>query len=169
MMDDHKFETGPERQPNRQLDRRIDAALRAIGDAVPAAGMEGRILTRLAAVRSGGWRPAHASRRLPRFLVPLAGFASTGLVCGVIVIASVNHSHRYHPGVVAPPILQVQGGGVGAASAVHPAAPASAAPVPAGPAARGHHRAAQNGRARIAPHAKKAPGIALPAAPASQE
>lgn len=148
-------------------DRQIDAALRAIGNAAPVAGMEGRILRRLAAVRVDSG--AQSIRRLPRFIVPLTSFASAGLVCGVIVVASVNHSHRYHPGVVAPaPILQIQGGGVGAASAMHPAAPASAAPVPAGPAARGRstRRTAQHGRARIAPHAKKAPGIALPATPA---
>jgi len=154
-----------------ELDRRIDAALRAIGSVAPDAGLEGRILTRLAAVRFEPAQSVHRLLRIPRFIVPLTGFASAGLVCGVIVVASVNHSHRYHPGLVAPPILQMQGGGVGAASAVHPAPPASAAPVPAGPAARGRsaHNSAQHGRARIAPHAKKAPGVALPASPAAPQ
>ena len=163
MMDDQKV------QP--ELDGQIDAALRAIGTAAPAAGMEGRILTRLAAARSGVERPAHGTHRMFRFMVPLAGIASASLVCGVIVVASVNHSHRSHPGMVAPPpILQIQGG-VGAASAVHPAPPASAAPVPAGPAARGRstHKTAQRGRARLAPHAKRAPGIALPAPPGTPQ
>lgn len=155
MMENHRNET--------ELDHRIDAALRALGSAAPAAGMEGRILARLAAVRVGSGGSVHGLRRLPRFMVPLAGFASASLVCGVIVVASVNHSHRYHPGLVAPPILQMQGGGVGAAAAIHPAAPATAAPVPAGPTARGHRKSAQHGRARIAPHAKKAPGVAVPA------
>lgn len=157
MMDDRKVQA--------ELDGQIDAALRAIGSAAPAAGMEGRILTRLAAARSGAERPVHSTHRVFRFMIPLAGIASVSLICGVIVVASVNHSHRSHPGMaVPPPILQMQGG-VGAASAVHPAPPASAVPVPAGPAARGHstHKAAQHGRARIAPHAKRAPGVALPA------
>lgn len=157
MMDEGKVQT--------EFDGQIDAALRAIGTAAPAAGMEGRILTRLAAARSGVERPAHSTHRVFRFMVPLAGIASASMVCGVIVVASVNHSHRYHPGMVAPPpILQMQGG-VGAASAVHPAPPASAAPVPAGPAARGRSTHKMHGRARIAPHARKAPGIALPAPP----
>lgn len=146
-------------------EEQVDAVLRAIGSEVPDPGMEGRILARLAAARSGADQTAH---RIYRFMIPLASFASAGLVCGVIIVASVNHSHRYHPGMAAPPpILQIQGG-VGAASAIHPAAPASAAPIPAGPAARGRstHKTAQHGRARIAPQAKKAPGVALPASPA---
>lgn len=160
MMDDQRVQT--------ELDGQIDAALRAIGSVAPAAGMEGRILTRLAEARSGADQPVRSTHRVFRFMVPLAGIASASLVCGVIVVASVNHSHRPHPGMVAPPpILEMQGG-VGAASAVHPAPPASAAPVPAGPAARGRstHKTAQHGRARIAPHAKRAPGVALPATPA---
>jgi hypothetical protein len=55
------------------------------------------------------------------------------------------------------------GQGIGAASAVHPAAPASA-PVPAGQGARGRSsRRSGPGRARIAPHTPKAPGVAVPA------
>lgn len=147
------------------FDARLDAALRAVGTAVPDPGMEGRILTRVAAARMES--PAGTARfwlrGMPRFVAPLAGFASAGLVCGVIVVGSVRHSHQLRPGVpVPPPVLQIQGAGVGAASAVHPANPGTA--VPASPTARGRatHRTAQRGRARIAAHAKKAPGVAVP-------
>jgi hypothetical protein len=159
-----------ERQPRTQAnsESRIDAALRHIGASSPEPGLEGRILNRLAAARLQVDASPGFPRRLPRVLAPFFGFAFAGLMCVVIVGGSISHSRRYHPGTVpAPPALQLPGTGVGAASAVHPAAPASA-PVPAGPAARGRssHRAAQ-GRARIAPQARKAPGVAVPAPPAS--
>jgi hypothetical protein len=74
------------------------------------------------------------------------------------------HSRRIKPGqVVAPPVLVLPGNGIGAASAVHPAAPATA-PVPAGQSSRGRStRHSGPGRARIAPHSRKAPGVAVPA------
>jgi hypothetical protein len=155
-----------DRQPRTHIDAeaRIDAALRNIGASSPDPGLEGRILNRLAAARLQVDASPSLPRRLPRALAPLFGFAFAGLMCAVIVGGSISHSRRFHPGTVpAPPVLQLPGTGVGAASAVHPAAPASA-PVPAGPAARGRssHRAAQ-GRARIAPQARKAPGVAVPA------
>ena len=150
---------------NEEMEK-IDAVLRAIGGAVPDPGMEGRILTRLAAARtSTEAAPVILGRRVPRFVGPLAGFASAGLVCGVIVVGSVRHSQQMHRGAQpAVPVLQIQGGGVGAASAVRPADPGTAAPVPASPAARarGTHRTAQRGRARIARQAKKAPGVTVP-------
>lgn len=150
---------------DEQYEEQLDAVLRSIGSETPDPGMQGRILTRLAAARM----ESNARRfgiRVPRFVAPLAGFASAGLVCGVIVVGSVRHSHQVHPGApAAPPVVLIQGAGVGAASAVHPANPGTAAPVPASPAARGRatHRTPQRGRARIAPHAKKAPGVAVPA------
>lgn len=153
---------------------RLDAALRAVGSAEPDAGMEGRILTRVAAARMES--PAARLRfgGMPRFVAPLAGFVSAGVVCGVIVVGSVRHSHEHRRGVpVPPPVLQIEGAGVGAASAVHPANPGTA--VPASPTARGRatHRTAQRtgqrGRARIAPHAKKAPGVAVPGPSGSPE
>jgi len=154
-----------------RLSGRIDAALRAVGTAAPAPGLEGRILTRLAAARMQvGAEPAGLFRRLPRPVVPLLGFACASVMCAVIVVGSVNHSRRHHPSLVPPPpVLAVPGTGVGAASAMHPAAPATAR-VPAGPVSRGRstHRTAP-GRARIAPHARKAPGVAVPAPSGSSE
>jgi len=158
--------TGPI-ESDAQLSSRIDAALHEVGTATPAPGLEGRILTRLAAQRSKlgalpGSLPSRAPRRLQQIFVPVFGFASAVLMCAAIVGGSVSHSRRTPPGQVAPPVIHLPGTGVGAASAVHPGAPASA-PVPAGPAARGRSvRHASPGRARIAPHAHKAPGVAVP-------
>lgn len=156
-----------------RLSGRIDAALRAVGTAAPAPGLEGRILTRLAAARmQGDAEPSTTGffRRLPRPLVPLLGFACASAMCAVIVVGSVDHSRRHPSNVVPPPpVLAVPGTGVGAASAMHPAAPATA-PVPAGPVSRGRstHRTAP-GRARIAPHTRKAPGVAVPAPSGSSQ
>jgi hypothetical protein len=158
-----------ERQPRTQAnaESRIDAALRHIGASAPDPGLEGRILNRLAAARLQVDASPAFPRRLPGVLAPIFGIALAVIMCAVIVGGSISHSRRYHPGTVpAPPVIQLPGTGVGAASAVHPGAPASA-PVPAGPAARGRssHRNTQ-GRARIAPQARKAPGVAVPAPPA---
>ena len=149
-----------------EYEEQLDAVLRAIGNAAPDPGMEGRILHRLAATRTSPEAGRFGfGRRVPRFVGPLAGFATAGLACGVIVVGSVRHSHEHRPGEpAAVPVLQIQGGGVGAASAVRPADPGTAAPVPTSPAARGRatHRTAQRGRARIARQAKKAPGVTVP-------
>jgi hypothetical protein len=79
----------------------------------------------------------------------------------VVVAGSVSHSRRIRPQLVAPPSLVLPGQGIGAASAVHPAAPA---PVPAGQPGRSTRNSGP-GRARIAPHTRKAPGVAVPAPP----
>lgn len=158
----------PQPRTQANAESRIDAALRRISASAPDPGLEGRILNRLAAARLQVDASPSLPRRVPRVLASLFGFAFAGLTCAVIVGGSISHSRRYHPGTVpAPPALQLPGTGVGAASAVHPGAPASA-PVPAGPAARGRssHRGAQ-GRARIAPQARKAPGVAVPAPPSN--
>jgi hypothetical protein len=126
------------------------------------------VLNRLAAARmeadagSDGALPG-MGRRVPRAFVSLAGFAAAGLMCAVMVVGSVNHSRRYAPRQApAPPTIPLAGTGVGAASAEHPGAPASA-PVPAGPSARGHaSQRGNHGRARIEPQARKAPGVAVP-------
>lgn len=145
---------------------RIDAALRSAGSADPAPGLEGRILTRLAAERAA--MEAHPARmgwfaHMPRYSAPVLGVATASLVCAVIIVGSVDHSRVRHPGHVAPPVLVLPGHGLGAASAVHPAEPATA-PVAAGPASRGRSvRHFSHPRARIAPNAKKATGVAVPA------
>jgi hypothetical protein len=144
---------------DRETGARIDAALHAVGTARPETGFEGRILTRLAEARTDG--TAGAGSRLMRAAAPALGFVCATLLCAVIVGSSVRYSHRNHVGPVAgPPAIRIQGTGVGAASAVHPAGPASA-PMPAPTAGRASHRTAQ-GRARIAPQARKAPGVAVP-------
>lgn len=145
---------------------KIDAALRMLGSARPDPGMAGRILTRVAAARTGEDRATeHRVHRLGlrHLLGPVAGFATVGVMCGAIVVASVNHSHRHTPGMIATPVLPMQGG-VGAASAIRPAAPGSTAPADsaARSSQRGSHTTALHGRARIGANAKKAPGVAVP-------
>ncbi len=142
-------------------DARIDAALRSVGSADPAAGLEGRILTRLAAERVGIETAPARRLRLRGFPARALGLAAACLIGFVIVAGSVSHSRsvRLRPG--GPPTLVLPGQGIGAASAVHPGAPASA-PIPAGQGGRSDQTSSQ-GRARIGPHARKAPGVAVPA------
>jgi hypothetical protein len=151
--------------PERNGDGTIDAALGSLGRAVPPEGIEGRILTRLASerMRAAG---AAESPLWRRFSVPALGFASAGLMGAIIVAGSVGYSHRAKGTPVAAPLtLPGSSQGIGAASAVHLAAPATA-PVVAGPQSRGRsaHRA-EHGRARVAAHARKARGVTAPVAP----
>lgn len=143
--------------------KRVDAALRAAGSATPPEGLEGRILAHLAATRVTDSRISWFAR-WPRYTFPTLGVAAAGLVCAVIVVGSVDHARENHPGhVPVPPVLVLPGQGMGAASAAHVAAPASA-PLAAGPNA--HGRAMQHvshARAHIAPNARKAHGVAVPA------
>ena len=149
-------------------EERIDAALRAVGSASPETGLQGRILNRLAAERmameSAPSGLAALLHRMPRF----AGAALTAVfVCvagSAIVMGSIEHSRGlHHAPVVAPPVPGLPGSGLGAASAVHPAAPVSV-PVPASRSSRGRSSRVQDrGRARIQRHAHKAPGVAVPA------
>jgi len=153
----------PENDP--RIVAAIDAALSSVGAAEPASGLQGRILMRLAAERM---KMDAAPARFPLFgrssgvPVRALGVLTCCLLAFVIVAGSVSHSRHIKAGqAVAPPVLVLPAQGIGAASAVHPAAPATA-PLPAGQGARGRsvHR---TGRARIAPHARKAPGVAVPA------
>jgi hypothetical protein len=155
-----------------RIEAAIDAALHQVGSATPAAGLEGRILNRLAAERlkidaePAPARWAARIRRLPRLPARALGLATACLMGFVIVAGSVSHSRRIRPGQeTAPPVLVLPGHGIGAASAVHPAAPAST-PVPAGQPGRAARRSGP-GRARIAPHSRKAPG-AVPAPPSDK-
>ncbi|MGC2298214.1 MAG: hypothetical protein WA476_05380 [Acidobacteriaceae bacterium] len=148
----------------------IDATLRSVGSATPAAGLEGRILTHIASERikleaAPAHRPVWACfGQLHPFPARALGLVTACLLGFIIVAGSVAHSRRIKPGqVVAPPVLVLPSNGIGAASAVHPAAPASA-PVPAGQSSRGRSAPRSGpGRARIAPHSRKAPGVAVPA------
>ena len=154
--------------PMLTTEERIDAALHAVGTAMPETGLQGRILNRLAAERmtmtAAPTGFAALLRRMPRF----AGAALTAVfVCvagSAIVIGSIDHSRGlHHAPVVAPPVPGLPGTGLGAASAVHPAAPVSV-PVPATQSSRGRSsRTTDRGRARIQRHAHKAPGVTVPA------
>lgn len=153
----------PENDP--RITAIIDEALDRVGAATPAPGLEGRILTRLATERMrmeaapARFSLFRSSNRLPARAL---GLVSACLMAFVIVAGTVSHSRKLHANqMVAPPALVLPGQGIGAASAVHPAAPATA-PVPASQADRGRS-AHRTGRARIAPHAAKAPGVAVPA------
>jgi hypothetical protein len=155
--------------PDPRANTVIDAALRSVGTATPASDLQGRILTRLAAERMNREVAAPLSplfgRRasIVRTAAPVLYGFSVCFAAGVIVVASVNHSHSLHHGPIAgPPALSLPGQGIGAASAVHPAAPAST-PAPVGQNSRGRSAQRSRGRARIAPHAHKAPGVAVPA------
>jgi hypothetical protein len=143
--------------PNPSITATIDAALRSVGSSTPTSGLEGRILTRLATERLK-LEAEPARSPLLRWLPARAlGLATACLLGFVVVAGSVTHSRRIKPQLVAPPSLVLPGQGIGAASAVHPAAPT---PVPAGQPGR-----SAPGRARIAPHTRKAPGVAVPAPP----
>ncbi|MGA8531630.1 MAG: hypothetical protein WB622_18060 [Acidobacteriaceae bacterium] len=149
-------------------EERIDGALRAVGSATPEAGVQGRILNRLAAERMA---MEHAPsglggllQRMPRFAGAAVAAVFVCVAGTAIVIGSVDHSREmHHPLVVAPPVPGLSGNGIGTASAVHPAAPVSV-PVPATQSSRGRSsRTPDRGRARIQRHAHKAPGVAVPA------
>jgi hypothetical protein len=157
-----------------RVSSRIDAALRNVGTASPPSGIEGRILTRLAAERlstaeSRSVSPASRFARLSRLSAPALCALSSCLVAAVIVAGSVSHSRHNAPAQPSvAPVLHLPASGVGAASAAHAAGPASA-PIPAGESARGHSRRSAQGRARIAPHAKKAPGVVVPNPPSNPQ
>lgn len=157
-----------ETTPDPRANAVIDAALYSVGAVTPASDLQGRILTRLAAERLRNGNTAAPSVFLPWLARvtrnPALCGVSACLLAGVIVASSVSHSHRMHaagPGVV-PPVLVLPAHGLGAASAIHPAAPAST-PAPADQDSRGRSAQQTKGRARIAPHAHKAPGVAVPA------
>jgi hypothetical protein len=162
-------ETSAGPQPDSRTNALIDAALRRIGTTDPEPGIEGRILTRLAAERVSRDLPVSLlvrMRHVTRASAPVLYGCSVCLVAGIVVAGSISHSHRIRTNpLTGPPVLTLPTQGVGAASAVHPAAPAST-PAPAGQPGRST-RTNRKGRARIAPHAHKAPGVALPAPPGS--
>lgn len=135
-------------------EEQIDRTLRLLGSAAPAAGMEGRILIRLAEARTRS--DAHRSVRLPHFFF---GFSAAAIAGAVIVVGSVSHSHRIlpmAPGLHLPMAAQP---GLGAASAAHtPSQPI--APLPQDRPRS--ERKTINGRAVISPGAKKPTGVAVP-------
>jgi hypothetical protein len=153
-------------------DARIDNALRSVGAVTPDTGFQGRILSRLAAERIA--RPARppvfirlfATGRMPRFPRAALGLGTACVLGFGIVAGSVSHSRRAGHGVLPPP-LPLSGQGLGAASAMHPAAPAST-PAPAGVSGRASQPSPDKGRAEIQPHSHKAPGV-VPAPPVNRK
>lgn len=139
---------------NETYDDRIDSALRVLGSAEPAAGMEDRILAELA--RAEAKSRARRFFSMPQLVVM---FAAAGTVCAVIVAGSVTHSHNIlpmAPGLHFPGESQP---GVGAASAARVAPQ----PVTASPKDRPRSvRKTVNGRAVISPEAKKHAGVPVP-------
>lgn len=139
---------------NEMHDDRIDRALRTLGSAEPAAGMEDRILAGLARGETRGWAPRFFS--MPQLVVM---FAAAGTVCAVIVAGSVTHSHHLlpmAPGLHLPGDAQA---GVGAASAVRVAPQ----PVTASPKDRPRSvRRTVDGRAVISQEARKKAGLPVP-------
>lgn len=140
---------------------KIDRTLRRLGSAAPLAGMEDRILARLA--QAGTRRDPARFFNFPRLAFT---FAVAGTICGFIVAGSVSHSHHIlpiAPGLHLPGEAQP---GVGAASATR----VTPQPVTASP--KNHPRSVlktEDGRAVISPDAKKRAGVAaVPKAPPEQ-
>ncbi len=85
--------------------------------------------------------------RMPRFAGAAVAAVFVCVAGSAIVIGSVDHSRGLHRApVVAPPVPGLPGNGIGAASAVHPAAPVSV-PVPASQVEPGAVRAGGGSRA----------------------
>jgi hypothetical protein len=122
-------------ESNPLTDPRLDAALRALGSVAPASGLEGRVLARLDAERVRMRNTSRENRAVFfRMTSSIFGVCGAALACALIVMASVSYSHRTNP--VLPGTMQTGGSGVGAASAMHRAAPQPLAPAP-----KGHGRA----------------------------
>jgi hypothetical protein len=113
------------------IDLQLDATLRALGSAAPASGLEGRVLARLDAERAR-MRDRSGENRTVFFRMTssIFGVCGAALACTLIVVASVSYSHRANPAL--GPAMQMGGSGVGAASAMHRAAPQPLAPAPKG-------------------------------------
>lgn len=134
----------------------IDATLHLLGHAVPAPGLEDRVLTRLQYAQPV---KTHWFFGLPR--MAFAGAAAT-LACAAIITGSVSYSHHMQP--IAPGI-QLPGNvssGIGAASAAH------VAPQPVAVSPSGRPRSVRKehaGRAVISPETQKPTGVAVPKNP----
>lgn len=141
-------------EPTERLNEQIDSTLRMLGTAVPASGLEERILFRLAGANS---RARH--QRLFTFPQLAVGVAATLVGGAVIIVGSVTHSRHMlpvAPGIHLPAAAET---GVGAASAAHVATH----PVAALPSTRPRSvRRTVNGRAVISSDAKKHNGLSVP-------
>jgi hypothetical protein len=136
------------------FDDQIDRTLLLLGSVDPDAGIEERILARLA--------QTDAARKRARFfsLPQLAfGMSAAAMASVVIVMGSVSHSRHIlpvAPGLHLPAAVQP---GVGAASAAHVATQ----PVTTLPQDRPRSvRSTVTGRAVISSHSKKPAGVAVP-------
>jgi hypothetical protein len=142
-------------------DEQIDRTLLLLGSVTPAAGMEERILARIA--------QASERRKTARFfsLPQLAfGMLAAAVASVVIVLGSVSHSRHMlpiAPGLHLPGAAQP---GVGAASAAH-VAPQQVTTLPDDRPRS--VRKTVNGRAVISPQSKRPAGVAVPKTLPSQQ
>jgi hypothetical protein len=143
-------------------DARIDAALKRLGSAAPHAGIEERVLARIAKVETRSRSKTSQWFRMPGITF---NAALAALACVAIVVGSVSHSRRTVTGPV--PGLELPArtdSGVGAASAVHMASQPVAA---AGKGRARSNRSTTPGRARVSPQVRKPSGVAVPKTPAA--
>ncbi|WP_446744825.1 hypothetical protein [Silvibacterium acidisoli] len=138
----------------------IDKTLQSIGNASPEPGLEGRVAIHIADARLKGVQRKALSRdfSLPRIMMAAM---SCGLACALIVGGSVRHSRATLPATPGADIRLVSpSGGIGAASA---ARLATQQVTPSGrPRAV---RKPADGRATVAPDAKKRAGETVPQQP----
>lgn len=140
-------------------DQKIDATLRLLGHAQPAAGLEGRVRTRLN--RESARRQAGFLAKVERFFLTqrLALAATAATLAGIaIVMGSVQYSHqRTMP--ASGLHLSAPNSGLGAASGTH----ISPQPMVAPEHTRSRsERKANGGRATVLRDAHKPAGVAVP-------
>ena len=147
---------------NENIDEQIDRTLVLLGSVTPEAGVEERILARLA--------QADAARKKTRFFsLPQFAFGMLAAAVASVVIVAGSVSHSRHilpvaPGLHLPAVTEP---GVGAASAAHvatqpvttlpqdrPRSVRSTVPITA--------PSTVTGRAVISAHSKKPAGVAVP-------
>lgn len=141
----------------------LDETLRAIGKVTPREGLEGRVAIRLAHVRNEAGAPTvHRSFSWSRLVVAAS---SCAVVCAAIIAGSVHHSRANLPAAPNGDIrLMMPSGGMGAASAAH-LATQEVTPTGRPRAVRKSPDKSTDGRAVIAPDAKRRAGEAVPQQP----
>jgi 2-methylaconitate cis-trans-isomerase PrpF len=144
--------------PQDRHNQMIDGALRAISNATPREGLEGRVAIRIAHARNEKLQPIHRGVSWARLVVTAT---SCAVACAIIIAGSVHHSRATLPASPNGDIrLMGPSGGLGAASAAH-LATQEVTPT-------GRPRAVRkttDGRATIAPDAQKRAGEAVPQQP----
>jgi hypothetical protein len=149
---------GPLDRHNDRHNKMIESTLRAIGNATPEPGIEGRVAIHIARARQSGLPSMNGGFSFRR--MAMAG-VSCGLVCAAIVAGSIHHSHAILPAVPGADLpLSSPSGGLGAASAAHRATQQVA------PSGRPRAvRKPEDGRATVSPDGKKRAGETIPQQP----